>query len=116
MARTGFRDAARELGLVGIQPAEGESMEDAIGRTVLELMRGILLGERQVIPLGAVSSTLRQAYEVEVNDAGVERVVTQVSAARTNMPPTMPPGFPPQGMPEPGAAPAEPAPTPPPGG
>jgi peptidyl-prolyl cis-trans isomerase C len=112
MARTGFVDAARQLGLIGIQPAEGESREQAIGRTVSELLRGILNAEREVIPLGAISFTLRQQYTAEVNDAGVQRVVTQVTASRGAQP-SVPFQMP---MPE-TPMPADTAPpTPPPGG
>jgi hypothetical protein len=101
MARMGFRDAARELGLVAIQPAEGETQQQAIGRTIQELLRGILNGEREVIPLGAIAFTLRQQYDAEVNDAGVQRAVNQIVAARPAQP-SVPFGLPP-GAPVPGA-------------
>ena len=107
-ARNFFREAALELGLLGIQPAEGESREQAIERAVSELLRGILRAEREVIPLGGISAlTLRRQYPVEVMDEAVQRVVTQVAAARGpaqnnpfELPPDGPPS-PPDGPPAP---------------
>ena len=98
IARVSFAEAARSLGLVNIQPQEGESGEEAIERTVTELLQSILRGERDVIPLGGVSYTLRQQYSAEVVQEAVDRVVTQVENARGPMG-GPPPGFPGMEMP-----------------
>ena len=95
MVRAGFIDAAHQLGLLPIQPAAGESQEDAIARTVEELLLGILRAEREVIPLGAIAFTLRQQYEAEVLGDGVQRVVERVDelrAATQSDPFAQPPG------------------------
>lgn len=94
--RTSFVDAARQLGLIGIQPTAGESQKAAIDRTVASILQGIIQGQRDVIPLGPVSFALRQNADAEVFEDGVQQVVAQVTAARggsTNpalMPPSMP--------------------------
>ena len=78
----GFRDAARELGLLSVTESQDESQEEAIDRTVAALLRSIIRGERDVIPLGSVSFTLRLQYSAEVFDPGVQQVVRQVQIAR----------------------------------
>ena len=78
----GFRDAARELGLLSVTESQNESQEEAIDRTVAALLRSIIRGERDVIPLGSVSFTLRLQYSAEVFDPGVQQVVRQVQIAR----------------------------------
>jgi hypothetical protein len=96
--RTSFVDAARQLGLLGIKPNEGETQKAAIDRTVGQVLQEIVLGQREVIPLGPVSFTLRQDADAEMFDDGVQQVVAQVISARggsTNpalMPPQMPGG------------------------
>ena len=78
----GFRYAARELGLLSVTESQDESQEEAIDRTVAALLRSIIRGERDVIPLGSVSFTLRLQYSAEVFDPGVQQVVRQVQIAR----------------------------------
>ena len=91
--RTSFVDAARQLGLIGIKPSDGESQKAAIDRTVAEVLQGIIQGQREVIPLGPVSFTLRQDADAEVFEEGVQQVVVQVTAARggSTNPALMPP-------------------------
>jgi hypothetical protein len=100
--RDGFRDAARELGLLSVTEGQDESQEEAIDRTVTALLRSIIRGERNVIPLGSVSFTLRLQHTVEVFDPGVQQVVRRVQIARgpgTVNPPAMP-EVPEQGNPD----------------
>ena len=80
--RDGFRDAARELGLLSVTESQNESQEEAIDRTVTALLQSIIRGERDVIPLGSVSFTLRLQYSAEVFDPGVQQVVRRVQIAR----------------------------------
>lgn len=82
LVRTSFLDAARQLGLVGIKPNDGENQKQAIDRTVSALLTAILKGERNVIPLGAVAFTLRRQYPAEINQESVAQVVTQVEGLR----------------------------------
>jgi hypothetical protein len=113
MVRSSFVDAARQLGLLSIQPQEGESEAQAIDRVVTALLQSILKGQRDVIPLGSVAFTLRQQYEAEIFQPAVERVVQGIQTARGPSGAT-PPGMPPMDMPMPmpdsaGAAPGAPA-------
>ena len=78
----GFRDAARELGLLSVTASQDESPEEAIDRTVTALIQSIIRGERDVIPLGSVSATLRLQNSAEVFDTGVQQVVRQVQVER----------------------------------
>jgi hypothetical protein len=80
--RDNFRDAARDLGLLSVTKGQDETPEEAIDRTVTTLLRYIIRGERDVIPLGAVSFVLRLQYSAEVFDPGVQQVVRQVQIAR----------------------------------
>lgn len=112
VVRQSFVEAARQLGLVSIQPQEGESEEEAIDRAVTALLQAILKGEREVIPLGAVAFTLRQQYSAEVNQEAVDRVVQEVQTVRG--PGAGEPPMP--GMPEMQMPPADTAAPPPTGG
>ena len=99
VVRGNFIDAARELGFMAIAPTQGESQETAIDRTVMALLQSIIRGERNVIPMGAISFTLRQQYSAEMFEQGVQQVVEQVEIARgpgAANPPMMP------AMPDPG--------------
>ena len=80
--RTNFRDAARVLGVLSVTESQDELPEEAIDRTVIALLQAIIRGERDVIPLGSVSFTLRLQYDAEVFDSGVQQVVRQVQIAR----------------------------------
>ena len=91
--RDGFRDAARELGLLSVTEGQDESQEEAIDRTVNALLRSIIRRERDVIPLGPLSFTLRLQYTAEVFDPGVQQAVRQMQVARgpgTVNPPVVP--------------------------
>lgn len=91
--RDGFRDAARELGLLSVTEGQDESQEEAIDRTVTALLRSIIRRERDVIPLGPLSFTLRLQYTAEVFDPGVQQAVRQMQVARgpgTVNPPVVP--------------------------
>lgn len=77
--RDEFRGAARQLGLVGIEPVrDDETPEEALERTVHDLVGQVIRQEREVIPLGAAVFTLRQQYPAEIIEAGVQSVVQQL--------------------------------------
>ena len=100
MVRTSFLDAARQLGLVAIQPQQGETEKQAIDRTVTGLLQSILKGQRDVIPLGGVAFTLRQQYPAEVFQPAVEKVVQGIQTVRGPSGAAQP-GMPPMPMPTP---------------
>lgn len=107
-ARVRFAQAARDMDLAPITPEEGESRDEAIQRTVEEMLRGIVRQERQATPLGAIAFTLRQQYPNEIHESVIDQAVERVAAARDTAgagaePPTVP------GQPAPGAEDAPPA-------
>lgn len=90
-ARERFTEAARGMGLAGIEPGPGESMDQAIARTVRETLASMLRGERDVIPLGAVAYSLRKVEKGQVFDAAVTRTVARITQLRNARGPNVPP-------------------------
>ena len=80
--RQTLRESAREAGLVPIQPNQGESVEQAIERQVMALMNGIVSGERNVVPLGALSFALRAEYGAEVFERAYQTAVSRITERR----------------------------------
>jgi parvulin-like peptidyl-prolyl isomerase len=99
-ARTEIREQLRmasiEAGLLPIRPREGETTNQAMQRQVMEFLQGIINGERDVVPLGAVGFTLREQYGAELFERAIPTVVRRVEERR---PATGPQGMPP-GMPQ----------------
>ena len=111
--------AAREAGLVTIQPQDGETMEEAIERRVNSLLAGIVRQERQPLLLGALSYSLRAQYDAEVMERSFPAVVQKVEESPQGQMvpqgPVMPPGAsrdqaPPQGQTQPRDGGTQPAP------
>src|SRR5690606_21144775 len=90
-ARMQLKRAAQEAGLVGIQPQDGETMNQAIERKVNTSMEAILKGEQNVVPLGPLSFSLRQQFGGEVFNRAIDETVSRVMAMR---PPQAPQGLP----------------------
>jgi len=91
---------ATATGLRTIEPKEGESMGQAINRKVRELLEGIATGERNALPLGPVSYSLREQYGAVVFERSFPAVVAAVQATRpAQAPPALPPAQP-QGQPQ----------------
>ncbi len=82
IAREGLRAAADQLGLRVLSTRTGETEADALNRTVVEVIQGIISGTRQVIPLSSVSFTMRRMYRAEKYEAGVQRTVDRVREIR----------------------------------
>jgi hypothetical protein len=83
-ARQNLAGAARQLGLLPIQPAPDQGPEEAIGQAVDSLLRGMLSGERtEVTPLGAMSYVLRAQYGSGVYPEGIEEALARVTELRT---------------------------------
>jgi hypothetical protein len=101
-AKQQLLQAARQAGLVPVQPQEGESQEAAVQRVVMNYLERVLKQETNVIPLNAIGYSLREEYEVEIFDRAIPEVVTKVQAARPQAPTT--PGGPmqPGQVPQPG--------------
>lgn len=90
-AREQLREAARNAGLLDIQPQEGETMEQAVDRKVMAYLQQILDGQQNVLSLGPLSYTLRSAYGGEVFPRAFPVVVQRVEAARPAVPPVLQP-------------------------
>jgi hypothetical protein len=95
--RQQLRAAARESGLLPITPQEGETTNQAVQRQVMQFLRGIINGENDVVPLGAVGFTLREQYGAELFERAIPTVVRRTEERR---PATAPQGMPPGMMPE----------------
>jgi hypothetical protein len=113
--REQIRTAAAEAGLLPVTPREGESRNQAVNRVVMQFLAGIISGERNVVPLGAIGFSLREKYGAEVIERSIPVVVSRVEARR---PAGLDPGMqlpqpPPQEQPLPDE---QPAPQPPTGG
>ncbi len=91
--REGFRELAQLLGLANISPQEGESLEDAIKRTIDELMPRLVRGEQDVYPLGGLALALREQYRVQISMENMERTADRVGEIRS-ADPDMEPGAP----------------------
>jgi parvulin-like peptidyl-prolyl isomerase len=96
--RSQLIQVGRALSLLPIQPQGTESMSQAIDRTVEAVLRGIVSGGRDVIPLGAVATALREDGDAQVFESATGAVVQGVAAVRGPIPPP-PSGVAPQNPP-----------------
>ena len=85
--RSQLIQVGRALSLLPIQPQGSESMSQAIDRTVEAVLRGIVSGGRDVIPLGAVATALREDVDAQVFETATAAVVQGVAAVRGPLPP-----------------------------
>lgn len=97
---------ARDAGFTSIQPQDGETMYQAVERKVRSYLDGVLRGQHNAIPLGAIGFSLRQHYGGEIFDRSFDAVVTQVAQNRPAAPAQAPPTQP---APTPGAPAVAPA-------
>lgn len=99
--RVQLGEAAEMLGLRSIEPEGSETMDQAIDRTVEALLRRIVSGQQDVIPLGMVATGLRERSSAQVFDNAALAVVQGVARVRGPAPPA--PGTPGQVETEPTA-------------
>lgn len=85
-----LRSAVEEAGLLNIVPQEGETQAQAIDRRVNALLEAIIKGERNVLPLGPLSYSLRRQYDGAVFDRAFPAVISKVEASRPAEPVTPP--------------------------
>jgi parvulin-like peptidyl-prolyl isomerase len=95
--------AARETGLLPVTPQGGETQSQAIQRQVMAFLQGIINGEQNVVPLGAIGFSLREQYGAEMFERSVPVVVRRVEERRPASDQGLPPGIP--GQPPAGAMP-----------
>jgi len=91
--RSQLRQVADLLGLSGITPGEGETLEQAVSREVRELLPRLVRGEQDVYPLGPLAVVLREAYTVQIVRENMDRVaerITEIRSERGIQEPTAP--------------------------
>jgi parvulin-like peptidyl-prolyl isomerase len=109
ITRERVRAVTEELGLRGIAPLEGETADEALDRTTLQLLREISAGTRSVIQMSAIMVALRREADWEVlgasTGATVERIddlrgaVADAATQPGPVLPSAPPGVPPGAVP-----------------
>jgi hypothetical protein len=73
---------AADIGLVPLERAPGEKVEPAVGRAVRKALTDVLIGAKDVLPLGLLSFQLREKEQTSVFDAGLGQVVLKVGQVR----------------------------------
>ncbi|MGH7482549.1 MAG: peptidylprolyl isomerase [Longimicrobiales bacterium] len=96
--REQLRTAVSASNLGAITPQEGETRAQAVDRRVTAMIGEIIRGERQVLPLGPISYTLREQYDAEIFQRSFPQVVSRVQAIRAEEMPDAPAGQPPAGQ------------------
>jgi hypothetical protein len=80
--RSQYRTLAELLDIDRIVPDEGETLRNAVQRTMKELMPRLVRGEQDVYPLGNLASPLRLHYGVRVSSPAMERAATRIEQLR----------------------------------
>jgi hypothetical protein len=96
LIREQLAQVARDAGLTGA-PQEGETEAEAVERRVESLLQGILSGQRNLLPLGALPYVLREDTEWHIYERTFPQVVEELEERRgvdTTMP-AVPQGGPP---------------------
>ena len=88
LARQGLRETTDELGIRSIPVLAGETADEAIARTILEILRELSAGTRSVIPMGAISVALRRDLDWDVVESAIEATVERVDDLRGSTPAT----------------------------
>ncbi len=90
LARRRVRDATDELGLRRISLLEGETADDALARTTLQVIREISAGTRNVIPMAAIIVSLRREADWEILQSAIRATVERVDDLRGTVTETPP--------------------------
>ncbi len=80
-----MNQVTRNVGLFGATQ-EGETARDAIDRRVRSYLEGIISGQQQMLPLGALSFVLRDQVEWEINESTFVAVVEELESRRASQP------------------------------
>ena len=99
-ARVLLVQSASRLGLRGGNRAEGETVEQAVDRLVMQTLSDVMSGRRQVVPLGGISHALRRDHSPRVLRQGLDQVVDSLAALRAAEDASAPPDEQPQPAPE----------------
>ena len=101
LTRQGLRMATDDLGIRQIPPMAGETADDAIARTILQILRELTAGTRNVVPMGAVSVALRRDVDWDISQSAIGATVERIDDLRGSTAATPPqpalvlPGAPP---------------------
>ncbi len=93
--------ATDDLGIRQIPPMAGETADDAIARTILQILRELTAGTRNVVPMGAVSVALRRDVDWDISKSAIGATVERIddlrgsTAATPPQPAVVLPGAPP---------------------
>ena len=82
LSRQRIREATDALGIRRISLLEGETADDALDRTTLQILRELSAGTRGVIPMGAVTVSLRRDIDWEVLDGSIGATVERIDDLR----------------------------------
>lgn len=82
LARERFVATARQVGVLRVTPAPGQSDREALEARVSSILREIVSNNRDVIPLGAITFALRKQFPSRVFETGVDRVVQRLAEVR----------------------------------
>ncbi len=80
--REQYRSLAEMIGVTTIERASGESLRQAVERTVKDLLVDVVRGDADVFPLQQLALPLRARYGYAISESGVERTRTRVEELR----------------------------------
>jgi parvulin-like peptidyl-prolyl isomerase len=80
--RRRIREATDELGLQRIALSEGESADDALDRTTLQVLREISAGTRGVVQMAAIIVSLRREADWEIRESSIAATVERIDDLR----------------------------------
>jgi len=81
-ARRRIREATTELGLQRIALLEGETADDALDRTTLQVLREISAGTRSAIQMAAIIVSLRREADWEIIESSIPATVERIDDLR----------------------------------
>jgi hypothetical protein len=97
-------EATDVLGIRNITPAEDETADEALDRTVAQILRELLAGTRELIPMGQVTYGLKGEMDWAIVDGSVTAAVTRIEELKglaAQVSPQAPLGGPLQPVPSP---------------
>ena len=85
-------EATEVLGIRSISPMEDETADEALDRTVIQILRELLAGTRDVIPMGQITSGLRRERDWVIVDSSIMAAVMRIDELRGDATQESPPG------------------------
>ncbi len=71
-------EVTEALGLRGISPMADETSDEALDRTVMQILREVLAGTRDVIPMGPITFGLKRDKDWALVDRSITDTVVRV--------------------------------------